>query len=141
MEDFNFSSLTPVQQEAPSRMMSIINTTAPLFSLSSPPQECDLNSSLFNGVGEQSKDNDDTTDIFYTWEKIEGDIVRKLKIIADSHGENLPCYACNAKSFNVPNYPEVLCDNFSQYKPYSETKCVKGVLQWRNVIALQWSHP
>lgn len=81
------------------------------------------------------EENEDSTDIFYMWNRIEGVVVRKLKIIADSLGEHLPCYACNAKSFNVPNHPEVLCDNFSQYKPYSETKCVKGVLHWAKKLS------
>ena len=81
------------------------------------------------------KENQDSTDIFYMWERIEGVVIRKLKIIADSLGEPLPCYACNAKCFNVPNCPEKFCENSIQYKPHSETKCVKGVLQWAKKLS------
>ena len=86
-------------------------------------------------LGFNGKENEDTTDIFCTWEQIEGDIVRRLKIIADSHSENLPCYACNPKHFNLPNYPEAFCYDAIQYKPHSETKCVKGVLQWAKKLS------
>ena len=61
MEDFNFSSLTPVQQDAPPSMLSVINSTSSSFPLSSQPQGCDLNSPLFNVVGGAGKENEDTT--------------------------------------------------------------------------------
>ena len=59
MEEFNFSSLTPIQQEAPSSMMTIMNSTSPLI-LSTQPHGCDLNSSLLNVVG-GGKENEDAT--------------------------------------------------------------------------------
>ena len=61
MEDFNFSSLTPVQQDAPPSMLSVINSTSSPFPLSSQAQGCDLNSHLFNVVGGAEKEYEDTT--------------------------------------------------------------------------------
>ena len=61
MEEFNFSSLIPIQQDVPSNMMNIVNSSSPLI-LSSQPQGCDLNSTLFNmSTGGGGKEIEDTT--------------------------------------------------------------------------------
>ena len=59
MEEFNFSSLIPIQQDVHSNMMNIANSGSPLI-LSSHQQGCDLNSTLFN-VTSGGKDSEDTT--------------------------------------------------------------------------------
>ena len=64
-----------------------------------------------------------TFDIYYIWRNIEGIVVKGLKNIVDSFGEDLPCYACNSHK-----YPGIFCADSNQYKPHSGTKCKKGFL-------------
>ena len=56
MEEFNFSTLTPIQQESPNMLGSMV-TASPLIFPSQQPPGCELNSHLLVG----SKETEDTT--------------------------------------------------------------------------------